>query len=138
MVAETSAWGRAIVAALAADTQKVASADEVRNRQGSDNLREIARPNPKPAQTTTITQMPKPAAKQGGVATEAQRKYAKALLSQVGNDDTLIADLTGGAGIEQLSAAQAKQVIQDLLAIKKGEATLSYDGDGKATVSYKS
>jgi hypothetical protein len=139
MVAETSAWGRAIVAALAADTQKVASADEVRNRQSSDNLREIARPNPKPAQsTTTITQMPKPAAKQGGVATEAQRKYAKALLSQVGNDDTLIADLTGGAGIEQLSAAQAKQVIQDLLAIKKGEATLSYDGDGKATVSYKS
>lgn len=32
--AETSAWGRAIVAALAADTKKgVASADEVRNRQ---------------------------------------------------------------------------------------------------------
>ena len=32
--AETSAWGRAIVAALAADTRKgVASADEVRNRQ---------------------------------------------------------------------------------------------------------
>jgi len=36
MVAETSAWGRAIVAALAADTQKVASADEVRNRQASN------------------------------------------------------------------------------------------------------
>lgn len=34
MVCETSAWGRAIVAALAADTKKgVASADEVRNRQ---------------------------------------------------------------------------------------------------------
>jgi hypothetical protein len=32
--AETSAWGRAIVAALAADTKKgVASAEEVRNRQ---------------------------------------------------------------------------------------------------------
>lgn len=31
--AETSAWGRAIVAALAADTKKVASADEVRNRR---------------------------------------------------------------------------------------------------------
>lgn len=31
--AETSAWGRAIVAALAADSQKVASAEEVRNRQ---------------------------------------------------------------------------------------------------------
>ena len=33
MNAETSAWGRAIVAALAADTQKIASLDEVRNRQ---------------------------------------------------------------------------------------------------------
>ena len=34
MVAETSAWGRAIVAALAADTKRgVASADEVRARR---------------------------------------------------------------------------------------------------------
>jgi hypothetical protein len=33
MNAETSAWGRCIVAALAADTQKIASLDEVRNRQ---------------------------------------------------------------------------------------------------------
>lgn len=31
--AETSAWGRAIVAVLAADAKKIASADEVRNRQ---------------------------------------------------------------------------------------------------------
>jgi hypothetical protein len=31
--AETAAWGRAIVAALAADTRRVASRDEVRNRQ---------------------------------------------------------------------------------------------------------
>lgn len=33
MNAETSAWGRAIVAALAGDTQRIASAEEVRNRQ---------------------------------------------------------------------------------------------------------
>lgn len=32
--AETAAWGRAIVAALAGDTRKVASADEVKMRQG--------------------------------------------------------------------------------------------------------
>lgn len=37
MVAETSAWGRAIVAALAGDTKKsVASADEVKARQPHD------------------------------------------------------------------------------------------------------
>jgi hypothetical protein len=36
--AETAAWGRAIVAALAADTKKsVASAEEVRNRQAERN-----------------------------------------------------------------------------------------------------
>ena len=134
MVAETSAWGRAIVAALAADTQKVASADEVRNRQSNDSIAALVRPNTKPATVTQIA--PKAAEKQGGVASDAQRKYAKALLSQVGSDDTLIADLTGGAGVEQLSAAQAKQVINDLLAIKKGEATLQYDSDGKGTVSY--
>ena len=33
MNAETSAWGRAIVAVLAADSQRIASAEEVRNRQ---------------------------------------------------------------------------------------------------------
>lgn len=37
--AETSAWGRAIVAALAADTRKgIASADEVRNRRSADEF----------------------------------------------------------------------------------------------------
>lgn len=35
--AETSAWGRAIVATLAADTKKVASADEVRNRRAEQS-----------------------------------------------------------------------------------------------------
>jgi CelD/BcsL family acetyltransferase involved in cellulose biosynthesis len=34
MNAETSAWGRAIVAALAADTKRIASADEVQARAG--------------------------------------------------------------------------------------------------------
>jgi len=36
MNAETSAWGRCIVAALAADTQKIASLDEVRNRKADE------------------------------------------------------------------------------------------------------
>lgn len=34
--AETSAWGRAIVAALAADTKRIASAEDVRNRRADD------------------------------------------------------------------------------------------------------
>ena len=36
MVAETSAWGRAMVAALAVDAKKIASANEVLNRQVVD------------------------------------------------------------------------------------------------------
>lgn len=48
MNAETSAWGRAIVAALAADTQKVASAQEVRNRQADRTApAPVQRANPK-------------------------------------------------------------------------------------------
>lgn len=49
--AETSAWGRAIVAALAADTRKgIASAEEVRNRQEE-------RENPLPDQQLTVEQI---------------------------------------------------------------------------------
>lgn len=44
MVAETSAWGRAIVAALAADTKKgVASADEIAARQVPVEAEDVAR-----------------------------------------------------------------------------------------------
>jgi hypothetical protein len=43
--AETSAWGRAIVAALAADTKRgIASAEEVRNRRAEDEDWEAATP----------------------------------------------------------------------------------------------
>jgi len=49
--AETSAWGRAIVAALAADTKKgVASADEVRNRQAERQQP----PQPEPPSEETL------------------------------------------------------------------------------------
>ena len=45
--AETSAWGRAIVAALAADTKKgIASQEEVRNRQAERESFEQAKPAP--------------------------------------------------------------------------------------------
>src|SRR5512139_2001596 len=49
--AETSAWGRAIVAALAADTRKgIASAEEVRNRQAERDQWEQVEPTPTVAQ----------------------------------------------------------------------------------------
>lgn len=130
MVAETSAWGRAIVAALAADSQKVASADEVRNRQDQPKAE-------RPQQTqSNVVSMPQKASKQGGsVASEAQRKYVHVLLKQTQNDNQLIADLTGGTSLDKLSGQEARQVIEDLLAIKNGTAVLTYDADGKATVT---
>jgi hypothetical protein len=41
--AETSAWGRAVIAALAGEAKKIASAEEVRNRQAD---REAPEPSP--------------------------------------------------------------------------------------------
>lgn len=40
MNAETSAWGRAIVAVLASESKSVASAEDVRNRRAEDEVRE--------------------------------------------------------------------------------------------------
>jgi hypothetical protein len=41
MNAETSAWGRAIIAVGASDAKRVASANEVRNRQQPDPMVEV-------------------------------------------------------------------------------------------------
>lgn len=51
--AETSAWGRAIVAALQADTRKgVASSEEVRNRQADRDAEEAEAFRPRPVEPT--------------------------------------------------------------------------------------
>ena len=128
MNAETSAWGRAIVACLAADTQKIASANEVRNRQ-----QETTQPV---ASVTPITKA-QPAQKKTAQASEAQIKYINSLLTGIGGTETTVKDLTGGTAIADLQIVQAKQVINDLLAIKKNEATLAFDENGMAFITYK-
>lgn len=133
MVAETSAWGRAIVAALAADSQKVASADEVRNRPQQPAPQSAAQPVTRTANVVPLTAK---ASDGGGTASAAQRKYIHVLLKQTHSDDQLISDLTGGAPLDKLSGKQARQIIDDLLAIKSGNAVLAYDADGKATVTH--
>lgn len=58
MNAETSAWGRAIVAALAADTKRgIASAEEVRNRQAERDVpdsKPAAKPKPEDAEVADL------------------------------------------------------------------------------------
>jgi hypothetical protein len=67
--AETSAWGRAIVAALAADTKKgVASAEEVRNRQAERD--EPAEASQEPSEADQIREQIKNLAKVKGVGLE--------------------------------------------------------------------
>lgn len=48
MNAQTSAWGRAIVAVLASDTKKVASREEIRNRQSGREVTTVPEPKPEP------------------------------------------------------------------------------------------
>ena len=127
MNAETSAWGRAIVACLAADTQKIASADEVRNRQQEST---------RPVSNVLPLTKAQPAQRNTGVASFAQIKYAKALKQQVEADDKLIADLTNGTAIDKLDVQQAKQLINDLLALKNDKAILVFDEQGKAKLQH--
>ena len=67
--AETAAWGRAIVAVLAADTRKgIASSEEVRNRQEKTTDKPLA-------------VLPKPVTKR--VYTEAEVTYGQAVLAEI-------------------------------------------------------
>lgn len=76
MNAETAAWGRAIVAALAADTKKIASLDEVRARKAQDEHPARSAPAPQPAQA--------PAKPRQDPASEAQERAVYALSKKLG------------------------------------------------------
>lgn len=138
MVAETSAWGRAIVAALAADTQRIASADEVRNRTVVDEQPHVQRkPNTTTSTVSNVVSMPTKASKpSGSPASDPQRKYVRTLLKQTQNDDGLVQALCNGSTLDTLTGQQARKLIEDLLAIKNGTGVLTYDADGQAVVTH--
>lgn len=133
MNAETSAWGRAIVAALVSDTKRIASANEVRNRRAdtpetvADVLSEINRASEKPAPKPQAARSPYP-------PTEKQRNFIKSLMKQTDADEALVASLAGAPSFEALDSGQAKQVIEALLKLKDGNGTLVFDNNGKASV----
>ena len=101
--AETSAWGRAIVAALAADTKKVASADEVRAKQeGSANVGgQAAASSPHPSGSAAATSSV-PAAV---APTEKQIGYLRKLMREAGVDDV-------GKPVEQLTKQECSSFIE--------------------------
>lgn len=96
--AETAAWGRAIVAVLAADTKKVASADEVRNRQ--EDRRPVPEPSPRSQALARLHRLSK------GLGIEAPDfgAWLKVKVDGAGLDGSKTDDLVRLA--DQLEAAQ--------------------------------
>lgn len=102
--AETSAWGRAIVAALASDTQKIASAQEVRNRQAD-------RDAPKDEALVEFGRLC------DALGLDSVKDKAGFVASTVGRE----------AKWSQLTDADKQAVIAALLSIANDEASLAYD-----------
>lgn len=107
MNAETAAWGRAIVAALAADTKKIASLDEVRaRREARDTGHPSAQEAPQEAKrpVTHSTEAP---------ATEAQERALYAIskkLEKLPPAKGSLSKMEAGKMIERLQAElEAKQ-----------------------------
>lgn len=78
MNAETSAWGRSIVAALAADTQKIATVEEIRNRQPEKAEPRSVEQKFEPAKVTTI---------RSGSLSEKQKNLLMKLMRERGISD---------------------------------------------------
>lgn len=121
MNAETAAWGRAIVAALAADTKKVASLDEVRARRASqgqpriseEQALEMGRANVEALRSASQTRQDAPRGEQsddmgrGAPATEAQERALYAISKKLGRTAPPKGSYTksqAGAAIEKLQA----------------------------------
>jgi hypothetical protein len=111
MNAETSAWGRAIVAVLAADSQRIASAEEVRNRQPE---------TPREVSGAPISPIPSPQPKSSG--REPSGASDRVSDKQLG----LINKLVRERGIEDalaLACVQADREITSLAQLSKKEAS---------------
>ena len=146
MNAETSAWGRAIVAALAADTQKIASLNEVRNRQAegtvpaapthpSKGVRAPVFENTQDAVQfvadqfggSEVVDAAPPAAptnvRKIAKATQAQKGLISKLAKETMDGDVtpLLNELFGGAGINDITSPQASTLIKALIERKEAK-----------------
>jgi hypothetical protein len=100
MVAETSAWGRAIMAVLAADSKRVASLDEVRARKAQAE-------HPATIPTKASQSVPSVVSSAGHpLATQAQIGAIKAISRALGK--------VPPTGLDQISKGTANILIQGL------------------------
>jgi hypothetical protein len=136
--AETSAWGRAIVACLAADTQKIATVNDVRNRQAEQ-------PQTKPAVAKPVVTKPNPIA--GQMETATARGVNKAQKTYINKTATVVAERLGmtvddlminlcGVTVDELKGDSAQQVIQNLTKAKEHpESIIVDDQTGRVVVN---
>ena len=64
------------------------------------------------------------------LVTENQIKMMHQVLKQIEGDEALLHELAGKASVKELTVGEASKVIEQLLAIKRGEATINYDDQG--------
>ncbi len=111
MNAETSAWGRVIVAALVSDTKKIASLQEVRNRQAENEVPQKTKVAQKKVEPTTDK-----------ACTEDQRESITQLAASAGikNIKVVVSDVIGRqvGSSKELTAAEATSVIAHLIEIQ--------------------
>lgn len=121
MNAETSAWGRAILAALAADSKKIASLDEVRNRRADEgdapaprgDTRARVGANAKPANAPRAS---------GSAPSGAQVNLMTKLIGELSLDLSFVSGVVGRdvAALVDLKSAEASTVIKALIERKEG------------------
>jgi hypothetical protein len=141
MNAETSAWGRAIVACLAADTQKIASLDEVRNRRADEVPAAPTHPSKgvrppvfeKPEEAVqmlvdkfggeVVDDAPSANIRKIAKATQAQKGLISKLAKEVCDGDVqpLITELFGNVGLNDLASPQASTLIKALIERKENK-----------------
>lgn len=121
MVCESSAWGRAIVAALAADTKRsIASAEEVTNRGGALTAEKVSTMFPK---SKVAPSSVRPPSTGGGVAlaTPKQIKFMERLADERNADATALASESLGRLVESLGSLTAKEASSVIDGILNGD-----------------
>lgn len=127
MNVETSAWGRAIIAALAADTQKIASAQEVRNRQDTgDNIVPMAAKQP-PQRKQTAPKPSHPATNEKATfssvgISEAQIKLLGKLAREKNYDAINFASNSAGRKLNELTELTKKEASTVITELMNAEA----------------
>lgn len=139
MNAETSAWGRAIVACLAADTQKIASLEEVRNRKADEvpaapthpskgvrapvfeNKDEVVQALVDKFNGTEVDVAPSANIRKIAKVTQAQKGLISKLAKEVCDGDVqpLITELFGDVNLNDLASPQASTLIKALIERKE-------------------